>query len=420
MKRCQSGDWNVAAKTDYDVVVVGAGPAGSTAAKWLMDKRPEARVLLVDKAPKIPRDKPCGGFVGPEVLDAFPYLQGQEKHFLESKSYAGILHSPDLRYQVGGRTQMLGILRSTFDGYLTKLAQKAGAQLKTRHRVTDVKIDSKAATVYFDTRRKVTTHAVIGADGVVSLVARRSGLHQGWHSNQVCKCVVKEFQVDPEFIEDHLAPDRAVHLYLGFNGTPGYAWFFPKTRHINAGLGCFANHPVKLMDYFQLFVKLLKDWTMLPSSARPEKVSAGLCPTVGPLDTTQRDRVLLIGDAAGFVSPATGAGILPGMISGRLAADTLIEALDHNRFDAEVLIRYQRRWEKHIGRFSSELMVQRIFLTPFCNLFIRIGQQDAAIRELVTGAQSHTAGGSYAQGVSIPRLLGRVAWDLLKGAFGQL
>lgn len=410
----------MAIKTDFDVVVVGAGPAGSTAAKWLMDKRPDARVLLVDKAAEIPRDKPCGGFVGPEVLEAFPYLKGQERHFLESESLEGILHSPDLRYQVGGRTRMLGILRSTFDGYLTKLAQKAGAQLKINHRVKDVKIESNGATVFFEGRKKVTTQAVIGADGVVSLVARRTGLHQGWQSREVCKCVVKEFQVDPGFIEEHLAPERAVHLYLGFNGTPGYAWFFPKTRHINAGLGCFANHPVKLMDYFRLFVKLLKGWNMLPSSARAEKVSAGLCPTVGPHDTTQSSRVLLIGDAAGFVSPSTGAGILPGMISGRLAADTLIEALDHNRFDTKFLLRYQQRWEKHIGRFSSELMIQRIFLTPFCNLFIRIGQQDAAIRELVTGAQSHTTGGSYAQGVSIPRLLGRVAWNLLKGAFGQL
>jgi digeranylgeranylglycerophospholipid reductase len=407
-------------KTDYDVTIVGAGPAGSTAAKWLKDRRPDTRILLVDKAPKFPRDKPCGGFVGPEVLDAFPYLKGREKHFLESESFEGILHSPDLRYQVGGRTRMLGILRSTFDGYLTKLAQKAGVQLKANHRVKDVKIGDHGATVFLEGSKKVTSQLVVGADGVVSIVARRTGLHQGWEPNQVCKCVVKEFDVDPEFIEAHLAPNRAVHLYLGFQGTPGYAWFFPKTRHINAGLGCFANHSVKLMDYFRLFVRLLKGWNMLPAQARPEKVSAGLCPTVGPLDTTQGHRLLLIGDAAGFVSPATGAGILPGMISGRLAADTLVEALEHNRFDADFLSRYQRRWETHIGRFRSELMVQRIFLTPFCNLFIRIGQQDAAIRQLVTGAQSHTAGGSYAQGVSIPRLLGRVAWDLLKGAFGRL
>jgi flavin-dependent dehydrogenase len=229
---------------------------------------------------------------------------------------------------------------------------------------------------------------------------------------------MKEFSVEPNFILEQCGPERPVHLYLQFNGLPGYAWFFPKAYHINVGVGCFASAPVKLIDYFRLLVRLLQRWKMLPSTVTTEDIKGDICPTVGPLSTTQTNRVLLVGDAAGFVSPATGAGIVPGMISGSLAAKTLVEALAHQRFDAPFLSRYQRRWEQQIGRFETELWIQRIFLTRFCNLFVRIGQQDARIREVVGGAQA--AGAPGRKGVSIPRLLGRVAWDLLKGSFGQL
>lgn len=403
---------------DFDVVVVGAGPAGSTTAKCLLDQRPDARVLLVDKARQFPRDKPCGGFVDAKVLEAFPYLRGREGHFVESESTLGILHSPNLRYQVAGRTRMLAVLRSTFDAYLLGLAQQAGAQIAINRQVDEIAVDGDAATVQFTDGGRLTAYAVVGADGAGSLVARRSSLHEGWQSSEICKTVMKEFSVDADFILEQCGPERPVHLYLQFNGLPGYAWFFPKAYHINVGVGCFASAPVKLIDYFRLLVRLLQRWNMLPPAVTTEDVKGDICPTKGPLSTTQTNRILLVGDAAGFVSPATGAGIVPGMISGRLAAQTLAEALTHRCFDASFLSRYQVRWEQQIGRFQTELRIQRIFLTRFCNLFIRIGQHDARIRQIVSVGQAGGVPGS--KGISVARLLGRVGWDLLKGASGLL
>jgi digeranylgeranylglycerophospholipid reductase len=403
---------------DFDVVVIGAGPAGSTTTKCLLDLRPDARVLLVDKAHQFPRDKPCGGFVDARLLEAFPYLHQREGHFVESESTLAVLHSPDLRYEVSGHTRMLAVLRSTFDAYLVGLAQQAGAQVATNRQVSEIAIGSDAASIGFTDGGRLTAHAIVGADGATSLVAHRSGLCNGWRSHEICKTVMKEFPVEPAFILEQCGPERPVHLYLQFNGLPGYAWFFPKAYHINVGVGCFASVPVRLISYFQLLVRLLQRWNMLPSTATTEDVKGDICPTKGPLNTTQTHRVLLVGDAAGFVSPATGAGIVPGMISGRLAAETLAEALSHRRFGAAFLNRYQLRWQQQIGRFEAELWIQRIFLTRFCNLFIRIGQQDALIRNVVAEAQ--TGGPLGPKGVSISHLLGRVCWDLLRGAFGQL
>jgi digeranylgeranylglycerophospholipid reductase len=405
---------------DYDVIIVGAGPAGSTAAKCLMDFRPNTRVLLLDKAKLFPRPKPCGGYLGADVLNHFPYLKGKEGTFVESESHVGVLHSPDLRYKVSGRTRMLGVLRSTFDAYLVGLAQQVGVQIGTRSRVIDVKPKPDQVLVELDDGRKLSTKVIVGADGAASVVARRTELHAGWRTNEVCRTIVKEIPVDPEYILEQYGPDRPIHLFLQFNQIPGYAWVFPKAHHINVGLGCFANYPIRLIDYFQILIRILKERAMVPDGVDLKGVEAGICPTVGPLRTTQRDRVMLIGDAAGFVSPSTGAGILPAMQSGFLAAKTLAEASNQEQYDALFLQRYQFRWEKMIGRFETELLIQRAFLTRWCNLFIRIGERDSGMRAFVASAQSKDPMGNYGRGINILELLTRLVWALIKGPFGQL
>lgn len=315
---------------------------------------------------------------------------------------------------------MFGILRSTFDAYLVGLAQKAGAKILTGRRVVDVKQNRETVTIDFADGGSNTAKVVVGADGAASVISRRSGLHQGWQSHEVCRTIVKDIPIDSDYILEHYGPNRPVHLFLKFNQLPGYAWVFPKTHHINVGLGCFANFPTRLIDNFRLLVMLLKKWEMLPQTSTSDKVQAGICPTMGPLPLTQKDRILLVGDAAGFVSPSTGAGIVPGMISGRLAAETLTEALEQQKFDAEFLKRYQIRWENQIGQFKTEKMIQRIFLTRWCNLFIRIGERDEGIRQFVASTQSKDSTNNYGQGVNVLELLTRVLWALLKGPFGRL
>ena len=408
------------AEPDYDVIIVGAGPSGTTTAKHLLDHLPNLRVLILEKSSQLPRQKPCGGYIGSELFELFPYLKGHERHFVESESNLGYLHSPDLRYQVSGRTRMLGILRHTFDAYLAGLAQQAGAQIGTRSRVVDVKPQSDQIRIKLQDGRNLTTKILVGADGATSIVARRTGLHDGWKPHQICKTVVKELPVEPSFILDQYGPDRPVHLFLQFNTIPGYAWAFPKAYTINLGLGCFANTRIRLIDYFRLFVRILAERAMIPSDASVENVEAGICPTAGPLNITQGERVVLVGDAAGFVSPLTGAGIVWGMLSGQLAAQTLVEAFHRNQFSASFLNRYQRRWEQRIGRFQTELFVQRAFLTRWCNLFIRIGERDKGIRQYIAQAQTGPLTPGYASNIRVGELLLRVLWSLIKGPFGRL
>jgi digeranylgeranylglycerophospholipid reductase len=405
---------------DFDVIIVGAGPSGATTAKCLLNRRPDLRVLLLEKAFQIPRPKPCGGYLAADLFEKFPYLQKMKAYFVESESYEGILHSPDLRYQVSGRTRMLGVQRDIFDAFLVGLAQQAGAQIGTQSKVIDVKPQQNQVRILLQDGRTLTTRTVVGADGAVSTVARRTGLHAGWQPHQICKTIVKEVAVEPDFILNQFGPDRSVHLFLQFNQIPGYAWVFPKAHSINFGLGCFANASIRLIDYFHLLVKLLQKKTMLPPAISLKGIEAGLCPTVGPLKITQADRVLLVGDAAGFVSPLTGAGIIWGMVSGQLAAETINEAFTHQRYDAKFLTRYQQRWERDIGRFRNELFIQRAFLTRWCNIFIRIGERDAGIREFLAQAQGQNLTTRYARNVNVFELLLRLFWALIKGPIGLL
>jgi flavin-dependent dehydrogenase len=108
------------------------------------------------------------------------------------------------------------------------------------------------------------------------------------------------------------------------------------------------------------------------------------------------------------------------MRSGQLAAQTLAEASDKGKYDSTFLERYQFRWEKAIGRFKTELMIQRAFLTRWCNLFIRIGERDTGMRDFVSSTQSKDPMGAYGRGVNIPELLLRIVWALIKGPFGRL
>ncbi|MCX5673044.1 MAG: NAD(P)/FAD-dependent oxidoreductase, partial [Planctomycetota bacterium] len=217
---------------DYDVVVVGAGPAGSCAAKFLADAG--AAVALLDAA-KFPRRKPCAGWVNDKAVREFPFLDAVRRRIKAAPFKRMIFHSPDLALsaQFSGRAHLGHIvLREKLDAALVRLAQKAGAKAILGKKVVAVEAGERQAAAVLADGKRVAGRLLIGADGVHSTVARTTGLRPRWGDEHLVLTLSKSV---PLTAKQRAACFGAggIHVALGFAGAPGYAWAFPGAAHVN-------------------------------------------------------------------------------------------------------------------------------------------------------------------------------------------
>ena len=396
----------------YDVVIVGAGPAGATAAKNLAEQG--RSVLLLDKR-KFPADKPCGGGLPTRVQKRFPYIHD----YIDSISYASKTFSMSMQHSVdiSRDTPLLAtVLRKHFDHELVKLAQKKGAKLQTETTVTDIKIDAEQATVILADGTKISTKMVIGADGTHSKIAEKTKLRKS--HQKICRCLVAEESMTQEQIEKYYTKKRYIHLFIKAQGIAGYGWIFPKKEHVSIGIGEFESalsspeKRSKLPEIFNAFIDDLKQRNMLPTSFTITNLKGANLP-IFPLEKTYTKRVLLCGDAAGFINPITGEGIYYAMASGVIAADVIKIALEKNRFDEEILAVYQKRWYNDFGK-------DLILLGKFNKLWgkksekiVRLLTKDRIFAKMMVGV----TGGSISATEYRNKIILRYIWALIKDKF---
>jgi geranylgeranyl reductase family protein len=344
----------------YDVVIVGAGPAGSTAAKRLAEKG--VSVLLLDKA-AFPRDKPCGGGLPTRVQKRFSYIEP----FVDSISFGSSTSSSSLRYKfelIRDKPLLVNVLRKDFDDGLVHLAKKAGAAFLDEKTVTDVSVRENKVFISLDDGLTIQSKAVIGCDGTQSVVAQKTDLSK--KLEMLCVCMVQEQPLTPAQLDTFFTQKRLVHLFIKAQGIAGYGWVFPKKNSVNIGIGEFQSALPKskpktpLKETYEAFIGSLKQQKLLPSEFPIENVKGAILP-IFPLENTYTDRVLLCGDAAGFINPITGEGIYYAMVSGQIAAEVIADGLKAQDLSKEFLSRYQRLWHddfgkdlKLLGRFNNQ------------------------------------------------------------------
>jgi geranylgeranyl reductase family protein len=329
----------------YDVVVVGAGPAGATAAKFLAEKG--VNVLLTDKH-TFPRDKPCGGMLTVRTFKRFPYIP---KELISASSFGGSIYSSSLKHRVVvQRDEPVAafVVRKDFDHALVRLAQKNGAEFRDGLTAIDIhRVNGKAA-VTFDNGESIESHLVIGADGVWSVVAKKAGL--GQHYPHISRCLFQEVPVTDE----HFKEKKDFHLFLKFMGVNGFGWIAPKNGLVNIGIGEIQPSSSRrretrpLKEVYHEFIRVLKMRNLIPPTITTESTQGGALP-LRPLERTFADRILLCGDAAGQMNPLTGDGIYYAMSSGLFAADVSAMALEAGRTDAAFLSKYQTLWKQDFG-----------------------------------------------------------------------
>jgi len=334
----------------YDVIIVGAGPAGSTAAKFLSDKG--INVLLIDKD-KFPRDKPCGGGLPIRVFNRFPYIN---KDWIESYSYAAFAYSPSLKYKMELQRDeplVAMILRKKFDYELVKLAIDSGTDFLDGKSAVDIEILTNIAKVLLDDGTTIESKIVIGADGVWSTIAKKTGLRK--KITNICMCLFEEYKISSKTLDQFLGEKRTCHIHVNVNKSPGYGWVFPKKEHVNIGITEFqhAIDPLKrkknIKSTYEAYIRILKENKIIPDNLKIGRPRGAALPTL-PLEKTYSDRVIICGDAAGFPNPVSGEGIYHAVSSGEIAAKVITKALEKNNTSEKFLSRYQKIWKKDFGK----------------------------------------------------------------------
>lgn len=361
----------------YDVVVVGGGPAGSTAAKVLAEKGVETAV--VDRE-TFPRDKPCAGGLLSHVLKRFPYTE----KFIENMVPGGVVWSPSLKHKIEWATDELSCamcLRSKFDHGILKLAAKEGADVIEGDAVKDVTVKKECAEVSLKGGTKLKGEIVIGADGVNSVVAKKTGLNPGRDEGDLWLGMEIEPKIGRRSVSRYYT-ERGIFIHALYGGVHGYGWVFAKQKHVNIGIGT----PLELAkgglrDTFADYVKYLKKDEIIPN-VEVEGIKAHLIPLRGYLKRTYMDRVMLCGDAAGFASPLSGEGIYYAMASGEIAAGVAADALERGNTSEHFLSTYRRLWMEDFGKdLKALLWFQKKFVNR-AEKMIKFASKDDKYRDM--------------------------------------
>lgn len=340
------------------VIVAGAGPAGSTAALALA--RAGVRVQLLDRS-VFPRNKPCGGAISMRVLRRFPYLERELTRIATHRLSRLHLEGPGgTSADIESRTPAaLMIRRVEFDALLVSLAVEAGATLVTHADIVNAREEADGVTLTSRDGRTFEAPLVIAADGVHSVIARRLGLNPGWPASAVALDMMEETpreslrDLDPSTLWVAYGFEPPGHTPVG-NGdrkaSEGYAYVFPKRDHVNVGIGYVLDHyrehiDVPPYDLQRGIVGHLRSRGVLEGDSTRRHFTPFLIPVGGPLRRFARGRVLLAGDAGGFVNGVTAEGIYYAMVSGHIAAG----AVANTPSLRNVAARYQRACDREIG-----------------------------------------------------------------------
>ncbi|MET0699022.1 MAG: menaquinone reductase [Mycobacterium sp.] len=310
-----------------DVVVVGAGPAGSAAAAWAA--RAGRDVVVIDSA-AFPRDKACGDGLTPravaelQLLGLGPWLDEHIRH--RGLRMTGFGASVEVEWP-GPSFPATGsaVPRTELDDRIRKVAEESGATMRLGVKAVGVEHDSegRVSAVLLADGARVICRSLIVADGARSTLGRELG--RQWHQETVYGVAARAYIASPRSDEPWISSDLELRSVDG-DVLPGYGWIFPLGNgEVNIGVGALATAKRPADAALR---PLIRHYTDLRRAAwgfegEPRAISSALLPMGGAVSGVAGPNWMLIGDAAACVNPLNGEGIDYGLETGRLAAELL-------------------------------------------------------------------------------------------------
>ena len=310
---------------NYDIIVIGAGPGGSAAAKTAAENGYSTCFFEKESLREGGRYKACGGAIAWELVEEIKYPEEKISRIIESLE---LHHIDGETFSKNGKGAV--VWRSEFDKYVTDLAMEAGAKLNDNEKL--INIQKSNGSYQIETNKgQYQAKYVIAADGVTSTTLNLLKW-PFFESKDTILTITQEMRTSQEDIKQSLGSDK-VHLFFGIKDfiTVGYAWLFPKKETITVGWGNQINLIKNSREEFQKFRNLSFVKNALKNSEldvfKPHLIPVGL------RSKLYDENVFAVGDAGGIVDPISGKGIPYAMMSGQIAIETIKYCEDKEKQD---------------------------------------------------------------------------------------
>lgn len=344
---------------ETDVLVIGAGPAGSTAAKHAA--LGGAQVIVIDKKSEIGSPKRCAEGVskdglkklGIEPSSRWVTREATGVRMVSPNGTAVNLTEDKVKLPEAGYI----LERKIFDKHMAMDAARAGARIMVKTLATGMRREDDQVVVTAENMGKeleIKAKIVIAADGPESRVGRWAGLRTALAPKNMESCA--QF----EMAGVQMAEPDCIEFHFGSVAPGGYAWIFPKGDDIaNVGLGILTTRTDKTA--YQHLLEFVES-NPATQNAQPVELNVGGDPVGGLLKKKVADNVLVTGDAASMVNPLTGGGIISGMLGGRIAGQVAAQAMADGDYSHKNLKVYEKLCDDELGESFKKYLKAKEYL----------------------------------------------------------
>ncbi len=324
----------------YDVIVVGGGPVGSTAARYAAQEG--AKVLLIEEHAFVGSPVGCTGLLSTRAVKECDVEPSED--FVLNSVRGAYIHPPSERPLPidGGRTKAYVVSRKMFDRTLFRMATDAGVDVMLRTRAIGIQRSNSLQTLSVLERgnhQNIQAKVIIAADGVRSNLAKMAGLGG-------VKKIMPGIQIEAPYRSDD--PDF-VELFVGSRAPGFFAWAVPVDERISRiGLATDGINDPNPHECLQWLLQHHPHIASRYVGGQTDMVFGGI--PLGPLRRTYADGIMIVGDAAGQTKPTSGGGIYTGALCAKIAAKVAASVDDAS---AGSLQQYEKQWKTAIGKELS-------------------------------------------------------------------